>query len=276
MDPVTHKSSFTSYLREIDTYLQDHSINIKSLRQSITISKDRLNSLRYQIVSDGFKSEASEIHFFKHIKSLPLSHLIYFLKVQKFLQNSPLLLKEAKHKFIIRKMAYLNRFHKKHTAFIEYIKQEQTHLDSLYFTRSNAHLSPNKQSTISDPEFSTSHDYLQAKYQASLLYGRYLTHQLSVLEQKESTKYLNGERIKWTGSKVDLIELIYALHSSGVIDHGNSSVKKIASYFEAQFNCPLGDYYRSYSELRYRKKSRTKFLDLLSEQLQKKMDQDDA
>ena len=271
-----HFDSINSrYSIDIEDYLNDLTLNQNSLANAISKSQNHLNFLKSQIKIIGFKSPEQEIHFFKHIKSIPLSHLLYFLKVQKLLQNSPLLLKQAKRKYIIRKMASLNRFHRKHTPFIEYIKQERTHLDSLYFTRATVHLSPNKHGFISDPEFSTSHDYLLAKYHASLLFGRYLTHQLDILEHGATRFKAIGDHLRWTSQKVDLIELIYALHSSGVFDYGNASVKKIANHFQEQFQCDLGDYYRTYSELRYRKKSRTKFLDQLSEKLQQKMDSDD-
>ena len=275
MDHMHFESINSKYSIDIEDYINDLTLNPNSLANAISKSQNHLNFLRSQIKKVGFKSQEQEIHFFKHIKSTPLSHLIYFLKVQKFLQNSPLLLKEAKHKYIIRKIASLNRFHRKHTAFIGYIKQEHTHLDSFYFTRAKAHLGLNNQGFFSDPEFSTSHDYLLAKYQAYLLFGRYLTHQLDVLENRSPRFTAMGKQLKWTGQKVDLIELIYALHSSGVFDYGNASVKKIANHFQEQFQCDLRDYYRTYSELRYRKKSRTKFLDQLSDKLQQKMDMDD-
>jgi hypothetical protein len=276
MDSQQYESINIYYLKEIKTYLQDLNLDQVSLAQAISRSRKHLNFIRSEIKSKGFKSVEQEIHFFKHIKPLPLSHLIYFLKVQKLGYRSPVLLQEEKRKYLFRKMDSINRFHKKHAAFIQYLKQEQTHLDSVYFTRIHGNNSSGKYAFISDPEFSTSHDYLLAKYHPYLLFGRYLTYQLELLEHEGSHGQPLRERLRWTGQKVDLIELIYALHCSGVFDHGNSSVKKIADAFQELFQCPLGDYYRSYSELRYRKKSRIKFLDRLSVQLQKKMDADDA
>jgi hypothetical protein len=276
MDSQFIESKTAEYLREIETYLQDHSIDLKSLRYAIELSRNQLDFLRNEIKNKGFKSEEQEIYFFKHTKPLSLSHLIYFLKIEKLLENYPVMLLEAKQNILKRKMASINRFHKKHASFIRYLKQEETYLDALYFTRNKAHSLTTNWNYISDPDFSTSHDTLVAKYHASCLFTKYLTHQLYLLEKSNSQEYVFKESLKWTGQKVDLIELIYALQASGVFDHGHSSVKKIAEFFQEHFECNLGDVYRSYSELRFRKKSRTKFLDQLSEQLQKKMDADDS
>ena len=276
MERLYSDSINSNYSNSIEVYLQDLNMDSKGLRNALTLSRNQLNFLRSEVNKKDFESEKQEIHFFKHIKPIPLSHLIYFLKIQKYLGKVPGFVRESKRKFILHKLTAINRFTKKHAAFSLYISQGQSHLDAIYFTRASAHLNPFTTALHTDPDFSTSHDTILAKHMAMRHFGRYLTYQMDLLEHNPSVSDPLKPGLTWTGPKVDLVELIYALQSSGVFDHGNSSVKKIASYFEAQFNCPLGDYYRSYSELRYRKKSRTKFLDLLSEQLQKKMDLDDA
>ncbi|MFT3945599.1 MAG: RteC domain-containing protein [Agriterribacter sp.] len=85
----------------------------------------------------------------------------------------------------------------------------------------------------------------------------------------------DGHKLKWTGSKSALIELIYALHYHGVFDNGNSDIRITAKYFESTFGIDLGNFYQTYLELRNRKMNRTKFLDALREGLIKKMDEQD-
>jgi len=58
--------------------------------------------------------------------------------------------------------------------------------------------------------------------------------------------------------------LIYALYHSRVINNGNLEIKELANELQKLFNIELGDFYKIYSEIRLRKKSRTKFLDDLS------------
>lgn len=76
--------------------------------------------------------------------------------------------------------------------------------------------------------------------------------------------------ISWTGSKVSLIELMYALQQTGSFNHGQTDIKSIAQYFENVFNIELGNYYRTYLELRIRQNP-TKFLETLQDNLLRKM-----
>ena len=77
--------------------------------------------------------------------------------------------------------------------------------------------------------------------------------------------------LKWTDNKNALIELIYGLHTQGVFNNGKTEIKDIAKYFEKMFGIELGDYYRSYLELRTRKISKTKFIDTLRDNLNQRM-----
>ena len=69
--------------------------------------------------------------------------------------------------------------------------------------------------------------------------------------------------------KTDLVELIYALHSSGVINNGNVEIKTIATAFQEIFNIDPGNYYHGFIEMRTRKTNQTKFLDKLKDNLLK-------
>lgn len=79
----------------------------------------------------------------------------------------------------------------------------------------------------------------------------------------------------WTGSKVALVELLYALHTEGVFNNGTSDLKDIAEYFENIFNIDLGQYHRAFLEIRMRKSDQTKFLNSLKETLIKRMEKTD-
>ncbi|MEP0712451.1 MAG: RteC domain-containing protein, partial [Algoriphagus sp.] len=80
---------------------------------------------------------------------------------------------------------------------------------------------------------------------------------------------------EWTDSKSALIELAYALHSRGAVNHGKSDVKAIITLMESLFNVQVGNFYRTFQSMRGRKKNRTIFLDSLKESLVKRMDDTD-
>lgn len=56
-------------------------------------------------------------------------------------------------------------------------------------------------------------------------------------------------------------------------ENGKSDIKDIAAFFEYLFGVELGDYYRTFLELRMRKTGRTKFLHSRIQSLNKKMDE---
>ncbi|MBN8567257.1 MAG: RteC domain-containing protein [Flavobacteriales bacterium] len=81
-------------------------------------------------------------------------------------------------------------------------------------------------------------------------------------------------KLKWTTSKTYLVELIYAFQASGSINNGNATIKEIAETFEKMFNIQLGQYNRTFMEIKARKIEQTKFLNLLQQDLEKKIDND--
>jgi hypothetical protein len=81
-------------------------------------------------------------------------------------------------------------------------------------------------------------------------------------------------RLTWTGSKVELVELIYAWETAGCFNHGHATIKEIAAYIEVIFNVDLGDYYDTFRDMRNRV-NRTAFLDKLIKVLNDRMDEAD-
>lgn len=79
----------------------------------------------------------------------------------------------------------------------------------------------------------------------------------------------------WTGSKIALTELLYALQTEGIFNNGSADLKIIADFFEENLGVDLGQYRRSFLEIRSRKENRTKFLDTLKQNLLKRIDDTD-
>ncbi|MDN3725117.1 RteC domain-containing protein [Aequorivita sp. SDUM287046] len=75
----------------------------------------------------------------------------------------------------------------------------------------------------------------------------------------------------WPGQKVDLVELIYALQASGVVNNGNIGIRQFGSTLEHIFNIDLGDCYRTFQEIKLRKTNQSKLLNLLKTSLQNRI-----
>ena len=101
---------------------------------------------------------------------------------------------------------------------------------------------------------------------------KHLQNEIDKLSLRVPNENIIVSNLTWTGSKVGLIELIYAMAEAKVINNGNIDIKEIASTFEKLFKIDLGDFYRSFMEIRQRKRNNTKFLDLLRLNLKKRID----
>ncbi|MEP2130959.1 MAG: RteC domain-containing protein, partial [Algoriphagus sp.] len=75
-------------------------------------------------------------------------------------------------------------------------------------------------------------------------------------------------QLLWTGKKADLVELVYALKTSNAINYGNASVSELATILAEVFGKELQGYYRTFLEIKSRKKNRTLFLDRCKENLE--------
>lgn len=90
------------------------------------------------------------------------------------------------------------------------------------------------------------------------------------------TKDCATQKITWTGSKVSLIELIYAMHADGCFNNGNVTLKNITLVFESAFNVSLGNTRRKFIEIRARKSEPARFIDTLKQQLLLRIEKADA
>jgi hypothetical protein len=105
----------------------------------------------------------------------------------------------------------------------------------------------------------------------------YLERKLEELSGKFTlNNTLLNTNLNWTASKVDLVELIYALQQSGAINGGNIDVKELAIGFGKMLNIDIEDnLYRAYLDIKSRKTVQTKFLNTITENLNKKISEDE-
>ncbi len=154
-------------------------------------------------------------------------------------------------------------------------------MDEQYFLRGKAdiRLFPDSFAFFYDNKFATSHDTTVSTIIAYDMLIIYLKTESDKIENNgmDSSVYMFQKQSKllWTANKTDLVELIYALHSAGVVNNGMVDIKEMALVCETVFNIDLGDYYRTYLEVRSRKINQTKFLDKLKESLISRMDNAD-
>lgn len=248
---------------------QNTEVSIKACQQWLELMRERV--LQY-----GFKNEKEECHFFKTVKPKIVGYMFHYLNLVHLERHRPLLRTKLQIKFFETQIALLQNYYLEHQEFYEYYLRDKTHLDLEFFTRkSNApqfHL--DSIAFLLDANFSTSHDMVLAKILGN-------SHTIAFIQRKLSSKanVRNVERDKksalhWTGSKVDLVELVYALQASGVVNNGAAEIKELAINIEQLFGIELGDIYRTFIEIRNRKNKPTKLLDFLKISLTNKIMED--
>jgi hypothetical protein len=128
------------------------------------------------VLNTPFKNEKDEIIFFKTIKSIPLSTLIYYSEILNFEKQYPKANKKEQTNYTKKEIRKINRFYNYNLDFIQYVKEERANYDTMFYTRSN-HDSLNYTNLslyYHAPEFTTSHDLLLGKVKGFDMYIHYL------------------------------------------------------------------------------------------------------
>lgn len=255
---------------------------IKVCEKSIEIISRSLNELKKCVQNRSFKSKEEEIKFFKEVKPQVFSKLIYYQKLFNIESKRPRSSNKSQIKYYNKNIDRLQNYFNDHLEFYHYYRRGATFLDEHYFVRGkiDIRLFPDTFSFFIDDKFSTSHDSTVATILAYDMLIVYLKTEIDKLENTNGMEtiinpFQNQSRLFWTANKTDLIELIYALQSSGAINSGTADIKEMATACERLFNIDLGDYYRTYLEIRSRKTNQTKFLDKMKDSLVTRMEDAD-
>jgi len=242
------------------------------------IVEECLVRLRTTVSGKTFGSKAEEIHFFKHVKPQISSKLIYYGKLFDIESKRPRSSHANQIKYYKKQMKRFKNFFNYNTEFFNYYRRGAMSKDEKYFIRGKYDLCfpVDNYQFITDKEFSTSQDATVAiimAYDMLIVYLQQMIDQLKdTLEPPKHEPMEKTPQLFWTGTKTDLIELMYALHASGFVNSGTIEIKELAGIFETFFNVNLGHYYHTFIEIRARKTSRTRCLDHLSQRLVQRME----
>lgn len=263
------------YKVEIKEISEDSLSKFSTVENAIKISRKHLQSLRVIIRDGQFINKENEIKFFKNQKPLIYGQLKFYAKLYKYLLQKPRGTDKSKRAFIDAEIKKLQDYYYQNSEFIKYYRNNATFLDEFYFLRGNDNIGllADTSHFYTDMEFSTSHDNAVAKILAYDLLLNYYTNEIENLKKttrkiSSDAKLLESLDLNWTSHKIDLVELTYALILSGSV---KGDIKDLATAFEKIFDIDLGNYYRSFLEIRGRKENPTRFLNLLETNLLKRM-----
>lgn len=260
-------------LEEISKIEESSSTSLVAYTGIIKYCRSILNDYRLKIKEVAFKSALQEIQFFKIEKQIPLVHLIYYINLRNLELNYSL---KYRRKLLHKQIKKINKFFQKHREFQLYVDLGNSYMDKIYYTREFQDKGESHNDILYwDPDFSTSHDLLLAQLKAYQRLLPFLQNELDRCNYPENKNIIDHD-LNWTASKVDLIELIYALHFSGAINNGSANIIDIVSLFEKIFDEKLGNCYKKVSEIKGRKGRITKFLDEITWNFEQKLNRDNA
>lgn len=276
----TITSHIDDFNLKCNAILETSENHLKKANEGIQLCNKTLSVLKEKVEQHDFENVPDEINFFKNHKPVPMSYLIYFTEVRSCELRMPKVGTSYKIEFFQKELKKVNKFFYKNTDFVHYMEQGYCYLDHQFFTRNQRDNFPFTPMTdyYQFPEFSTSQDMLWAKVKAMYRFIHYIREALKKLnvDDAEIFEEKNHKVLVWTATKTALIELIYALYSSGALNHGTIDINSIASSFEDFFNIRLDNVYKTYNEIKERKSSRTKFLEELMMSLQHKINKEES
>lgn len=268
----------SNYKTEIAEIGQNIPYTRTKIEIGIHISRKFLQKLRLVLRKGKFKTKKEEIKFFKKQKPFIYGRLKFYSKLYRYVTYKPLGSKKSQRIFIDSEIKKLQDYYQRNIDFVQYYRENSQLLDEYYFLRGkdDPALISDTSHFYTDAEFSTSHDNAVAKIIAYDLLLVYYVEELKRLNNSNSPeeslmRFLKTNNFNWTGNKIDLVELIYAIHSSGSINNGAIEIREIALACEKIFNIELGNYYHTFIEMRARKSNPTKFIDKLKNSLLKRL-----
>ena len=262
-------------IEDYDFY--DNNIIENSYNAIIKIRK-LLIALRNYIIKYTFGTMEEEILFFKTQIPEILSKLLLFNEIYQIETRCPNLNDDVSINYLNKEMDDIKYYLEQNVDFYQYYRSNATLYDKYYFVRGNEDLKLNNDVLLfdRDPLFSTGYDYKIAQILANEILRIYISkrlNDLSFCKISSNLKISNEKKtIKFTGNKISLIELGYALISSGDINQGKVDVKILMEYLGNVFDVDLKDYYRAYVAIKERKKGYTPYLKRLIESLEKKIE----
>lgn len=237
----------------------------------------RLEELRGFILEYEYKDKEEEIRFFKKVKPKFLGELMYHAELFEIEAHVPIGSAGKQKKHYTRVLDRIARFFGKHNEFYTYYRTGKTSLDEqLFLSNQNDRLIfPEVYMVNADPRFFRPASYRIARIMAYEKLHEYVTAALTRLKSPPVPVPKDYHHLNWTDSKSALIELAYAIQSRGAVNNGNVEIKQIIASLELLFNVQVGNFYRTFQNMRGRKKDRTPFLSALIKSVEGRMDETD-
>jgi len=254
--------------KELTQISEDQENILVTAERSLMKIDEAVRTTKTLVSNHVFDSVAEEVRFFKNVKPLLISKFIYYAKILSIETSKPSASQKDIRKYYESELSKLLRYHAEHREFHSYYNRKATYLDHKYFVRNSydlkMELSPELYNY--DVNFTTSHDHKVSQILANESLKVYLLNMVNKIGQLP-IGHASKFPLIWSASKVSLVELLYALHLTRCFNAGNIEFSEVIKATEKLLEIDLGNSYKTIGEIKSRKNGRTKFLQLLNDNL---------
>jgi hypothetical protein len=240
---------------------------VNRLSSSLNCVSIALDNLKAFVDSHPFTTEAEEIEFFKTSKPRFYCWKIYLVEEFSIEANLQKGSSQMQRQYYLNELALLERTHNHFRQVYQYYIDHETNRDAEYFLRQNyIPYLPGQDYHQPPTGFSTNQDYLFARFRANRMLQDMIITRITRLEntavEELAGKVLSRRKRRWTGDKINLIEIAYGIYFTGQMNDGKADIKEIIAWLETSLNIDLSQAYRMFLDIRRRKTtSYTKFLE---------------
>lgn len=267
MDIITYSADLEKQMRQQLEELNQASGStpdpVSLTARRLSVISGIIEELREFVYGYKFKSGEEEIKFFKEIKPVFSSQYLFQKEVYSISLADSFMNRKEKLKYYNSFLKKLLEQAKRQRDFYLYCMAGDRSRDEVYFKRVKKLTNPMK-----DRLFTTDRDGDLAVILSHTLVKEYLQAQISRLKGRSES----ASGLTWTGSKTDLVELLLALHASGVLNNSSVKLSVLIETFANVLNVELGSHFDYIKNIRGRKKSRAVFLEKLQSQLLARLD----
>lgn len=245
-------------------------------KRSIAICGEALQRLLEFVKATGFADTATEIVFFKTMKPQLESRLLYQRAVLDIELEKPAGSVSIVQHYYEQELEKIRGFYAANSFLVSYYRSGETLLDDKLFVQAErAGGLFGSGVTGGTNEVAALSDGFAAALLANEKLAGWLNAAIAAASEKPAIDRERTGNIKWTDSKAELVELVYALYRKGSFNNGEIALRDVAIFLEKIFDVDIGNYYRAFQEIRIRKKGRTTYLDSLKNELIRYMDDTD-
>lgn len=265
---------------KIKKVVSDSITPISRLTTALHLIQETSKNLKELVETNSFENQLEEINFFKKIKPVFYASKIFEIDFYQFTIKTPMGDNSEIMIYYKEELHEIQRFFKLNIFHYKYYLLGLSDLDNLYFLRNALipagliHEMPEQ-----DSSFSSSHDYLFAKFLAYERLQMHILNQIKVLNniQLPAVSVTESSALKWTGEAINLVEVAYGIWLTGQLNNGNATITDIITWFEEKFQIKIGRAYRRWTEISGRKRiSSTKYIDAIRDSINKRIDEEYA